>query len=101
LTPNLQKTDRILDVSEKAHTFEPLKKVEPEPMSFSFFSKKTNESTNKEQSDNTKKNLDDIQGSVQVLEKDEMIRVEGGKSGSKQFDQVFTWNSSCGGTIPQ
>ncbi|MBK9335532.1 MAG: hypothetical protein IPM98_02645 [Lewinellaceae bacterium] len=67
----------------------------------SFFSKKTNESTSKERPDNTKKPFDDIQGTVQVLDKDEMIRVEGGKGGSKQFDQVFTWNSSCGGTIPQ
>ncbi|TNE54675.1 MAG: hypothetical protein EP344_14055 [Bacteroidetes bacterium] len=68
---------------------------------FSFFSKKTDESTNKDQPDNTKSQLDSIQESVTVLDKDEMVRVEGGKSGSKQFDQVFTWNSSCGGTIPQ
>lgn len=68
---------------------------------FSFFSKKTDESTNKDQPDNTKSQLDSIQETVTVLDKDEMVRVEGGKSGSKQFDQVFTWNSSCGGTIPQ
>lgn len=68
---------------------------------FPFFSKKTDESTNKNQPENTKSQLDSIQESVTVLDKDEMVRVEGGKSGSKQFDQVFTWNSSCGGTIPQ
>ncbi len=68
---------------------------------FPFFSKKTDESTNKNQPENTKSQLDTIQESVTVLDKDEMVRVEGGKSGSKQFDQVFTWNSSCGGTIPQ
>jgi len=67
----------------------------------SFFSKKTTEPTQKEKSDNTKTPLGELQETVQVLKPDEMIRVEGGKSSSKQFDQVFTWNSSCGGTIPQ
>ena len=70
---------------------------------FPFFSKKTNESSdNKNQPDNnTKSQLDKLQDSMTVLDKDEMVRVEGGKSGSKQFDQFFNWNSSCGGTIPQ
>lgn len=68
---------------------------------FPFFSKKTDETTSKNQPENTKSQLDSIQESVTVLDKEEMVRVEGGKSGSKQFDQVFTWNSSCGGTIPQ
>ena len=68
---------------------------------FPFFSKKTDDSTNKDQPENAKSQLDTLQESMKVLEKDEMVRVEGGKSGSKQFDQVFNWNSSCGGTIPQ
>lgn len=68
---------------------------------FPFFSKKTNESTDKDQQDKSKSQLDSLQESMTVLEKDEMVRVEGGKSGSKQFDQFFNWNSSCGGTIPQ
>ena len=68
---------------------------------FPFFSKKTDESTEKNQQDNSKSQLDSLQESMTVLEKDEMVRVEGGKSGSKQFDQFFNWNSSCGGTIPQ
>lgn len=68
---------------------------------FSFLSKKTNEPAGKEQPDNTKSQLESIQESVKVLDKDEMVRVEGGKGGSKPFDQVFPWNSSCGSTIPQ
>lgn len=68
---------------------------------FPFFSKKTDESTNKKQPENAKSQLDSLQDSMTVLDKDEMVRVEGGKSGSKQFDQIFNWNSSCGGTIPQ
>lgn len=68
---------------------------------FPFFSKKTNESTEKNQPDTAKSQLDALQDSMTILEKDEMVRVEGGKSGSKQFDQFFNWNSSCGGTIPQ
>jgi hypothetical protein len=68
---------------------------------FPFFSKKTNESTEKKQPEDAKSQLDSLQESMTVLEKDEMVRVEGGKSGSKQFDQFFNWNSSCGGTIPQ
>lgn len=68
---------------------------------FKFFSKKTDESANKIQPDHTISNLETLQDSMTVLDKDEMIRVEGGKSGSKQFDQIFNWNSSCGGTIPQ
>ncbi|MBK6930586.1 MAG: hypothetical protein IPH12_06815 [Saprospirales bacterium] len=68
---------------------------------FPFFSKKTDDSTNKDQPENAKSQLDTLQESMKVLEKEEMVRVEGGKSGSKQFDQVFNWNSSCGGTIPQ
>ncbi|MBL7796631.1 MAG: hypothetical protein JNJ90_09025 [Saprospiraceae bacterium] len=67
---------------------------------FSFL-KKTNEPAGKEQPDNTKSQLESIQESVKVLDKDEMVRVEGGKGGSKPFDQVFPWNSSCGSTIPQ
>lgn len=68
---------------------------------FSIFSKKTNEPASKEQPDNSKSQLESIQESVKVLDKDEMVRVEGGKGGSKPFDQVFPWNSSCGSTIPQ
>ena len=68
---------------------------------FPFFSKKTNEPTNKNQPADAKSQLDELQESMTVLEKEEMVRVEGGKSGSKQFDQFFNWNSSCGGTIPQ
>ena len=68
---------------------------------FPFFSKKTDDSANKDQPENAKSQLDTLQESMKVLEKEEMVRVEGGKSGSKQFDQVFNWNSSCGGTIPQ
>lgn len=74
--------------------------VDLRPM-LSFFSKKTTEPAPKEQPENKKSQLDKLQDSVQVLEKDEMIRVEGGKSTPKPFDQIFTWNSSCGGTIPQ
>lgn len=68
---------------------------------FSFFSKKTDEPTEKPQPENAKSQLDSLQESMTILEKEEMVRVEGGKSGSKQFDQFFGWTSSCGGTIPQ
>lgn len=68
---------------------------------FPFFSKKTNESSKKDQAENTKSQLDSLQQTMTVLEKDEMVRVEGGKSGSKAFSSVFNWNSSCGETIPQ
>ena len=68
---------------------------------FSFFSKKTDDTNNKPQQEPVKSQIESIQDSMTVLEKDEMVRVEGGKSGSKAFSQVFNWNSSCGGTIPQ
>lgn len=68
---------------------------------FKSFFKKTDDSAEKNQPENTKTQLDSLQDSMTVLEKEEMVRVEGGKGGSKQFDQVFSWNSSCGGTIPQ
>ncbi len=68
---------------------------------FTFFSKKSEDTANKTQPDPAKSQLDAIQDSLTVLDKEEMVRVEGGKSGSKPFDQIFNWNSSCGGTIPQ
>ena len=68
---------------------------------FPFFSKKNDESTTKNQPDNTKSQLENLQQTMTVLDKDEMVRVEGGKSGSKAFSSVFNWNSSCGETIPQ
>lgn len=69
-----------------------------------FFSKKTTEPAPKEQPENANTNnsqLDKLKDTFQVLENEEMIRLEGGKSTPKPFDQIFTWNSSCGGTIPQ
>ncbi|MEQ1744014.1 MAG: hypothetical protein ABMA02_01190 [Saprospiraceae bacterium] len=68
---------------------------------FTFRSKKANEPAPKEQPDNGKSQLEVIQETVNVLRPDEMVRVEGGKGGTKPFDQVFPWNSSCGSTIPQ
>lgn len=68
---------------------------------FPFFPKKNDESTTKNQPDNTKSQLENLQQTMTVLDKDEMVRVEGGKSGSKPFSSVFNWNSSCGDTIPQ
>ena len=68
---------------------------------FPFFSKKNDESTHKTHPDNAKSQLENLQQTMTVLDKDEMVRVEGGKSGSKAFSSVFNWNSSCGETIPQ
>ncbi len=68
----------------------------------SFFNKKSNPQTPKEQqAENTKSQLDKAQENMQVLDKEEMLRVEGGKTTPKPFGQVFPWNSSFGGTIPQ
>ena len=60
-----------------------------------------NDSPRTGQPDNTKSQLENLQQTMTVLDKDEMVRVEGGKSGSKAFSSVFNWNSSCGETIPQ
>jgi hypothetical protein len=68
----------------------------------SIFKKKTEKSTS-EQQDGNKSSLDALQndGDLQVLNEDRMNKVGGGKSGSKGFDDMFSWNSSCGDTIPQ
>ncbi len=68
----------------------------------SFFNKKSNNQAPKEQQpENTKSQLDKVPKDTQVLDKDEMLRVEGGKTTAKPFGEVFPWNSSFGGTIPQ
>ncbi len=67
----------------------------------SFFNKKSNNQTPKEQQPESKSQLDKVQENMQVLDKDEMLKVEGGKTTSKPFGQTFPWNSTFGGTIPQ
>ncbi|MCS6929046.1 MAG: hypothetical protein NZM43_06070 [Saprospiraceae bacterium] len=68
----------------------------------SFFNKKSNTSTSKDQQpENQKSRLDKVQETSQVLDKEDMRKVEGGKTSNKPIGQVFPWNSTFGGTIPQ
>ncbi len=68
----------------------------------SIFKKKTEKSA-PEQQEGTKSSLDALQndGGLDVLNQERMNKLGGGKSGSKGFDDMFGWNSSCGDTIPQ
>jgi hypothetical protein len=98
--PFLKKNNRILDSCKKSPTFDALKKLREAMLS--FFNKKSNNQTPKEQqSGDSKSQLDKVQENMQPLDKEEMLKVEGGKTTPKPFGQVFPWNSSFGGTIPQ
>jgi hypothetical protein len=51
--------------------------------------------------DEKKPSLKDIKDGLTVLDKDEMVKLEGGKTGSRSFTDVLGWSSSLGETIPQ
>jgi hypothetical protein len=36
-----------------------------------------------------------------VLDKSDLSELKGGRSSSRLFTRFFSWNSSCGGSVPQ
>lgn len=67
-------------------------------MIFPFGKKKDNKADDEQ--DNKKSLLDDIEADLTVLDKDEMTKVEGGKTSSNSFGSLNDLRDSLGGTIP-
>ncbi len=63
------------------------------------FGKKRDHHADDEQ-DNKKSKLDEIEADLTVLDKDEMNKVEGGKTSSNSFGSLSDLRDSLGGTIP-
>ena len=66
-------------------------------MLFSFGKKKDNDAASEQ--NKKKRSLDDIEADLTVLDKDEMNKVEGGKSNST-FGSLSDIRDSLGSTIP-
>ncbi|MBV6443586.1 MAG: hypothetical protein DYG98_18805 [Haliscomenobacteraceae bacterium CHB4] len=66
-------------------------------MIFPFGKKKDNNADNEQ--DKKKRSLDDIEADLTVLDKDEMNKVEGGKS-NNSFGSLGDLRDSLGSTIP-
>ena len=66
-----------------------------------FNNKKKTEKPEKSQQGGKKSALNSLQGDMNVLDNARMNKLGGGKSGSKTFEDLFDWNSSCSDTIPQ
>ncbi|MEI6408439.1 MAG: hypothetical protein WCR52_03600 [Bacteroidota bacterium] len=68
-------------------------------MSFPF-GKKKNDSSRDQQEQKKGSLLDKFEEELHVLEKDEMTRLEGGKSSNKSLSDYSDLRNSLGGTIP-
>jgi hypothetical protein len=70
---------------------------------FPFFGRKKNEEEEDHPHHDDKKQrpLDDLQSDLTVLDKDDMAKLEGGKTGTRSFPDILGWSSSLGETIPQ
>lgn len=68
-------------------------------MSFPF-GKKKNDSSRDQLEQKKGSLLDKFEEELHVLEKDEMIRLEGGKSSNKSLSDYSDLRNSLGGTIP-
>jgi hypothetical protein len=68
-------------------------------MSF-IFGKKKNDSSQEPQDEKRGGRLDKFQDELTVLHKDEMSKVEGGKSSNKSLSDLSDLSNSFGGTIP-
>lgn len=65
-----------------------------------FFSKKKSDVAHGS-AEEKKRPLEELQANLTVLDKKDMVKLEGGKTGSRSFTDVLGWTSSLGETIPQ
>ena len=68
---------------------------------FPLFSRKKNDDDNLSGPEDKKRQLDDLQSDLTVLDKDDMMKLEGGQTGTRTFTDMLGWSSSLGETIPQ
>jgi hypothetical protein len=86
---------------KKTATFTRSLRSKIKPM-FPLFNKKKNDDPNHSGLPEDKKSsLDNLQSDLTVLDKKDMVKLEGGKTGSRSFTDMLGWTSSLGGTIPQ
>lgn len=88
----------------EGHTFDILYPLIHDLM-FPFFGRKKNEDEDPPAHDDKKQSpnspLDDLQSNLTVLDRDDMHKLEGGKTGTRSFPDILGWSSSLGETIPQ
>lgn len=65
-----------------------------------FFNKSNQNNENTTSANQQKSSLDELSQSSQVIDKDKMKQIEGGRTSNQQFSDRFDWNSTPGGNVP-
>ena len=65
-----------------------------------FFNKSNQNNENTTSANQQKSSLDELSQTSQVIDKDKMKQIEGGRTSNQQFSDRFDWNSTPGGNVP-
>lgn len=65
-----------------------------------FFNKSNQNNENTTSTNQQKSSLDELSQTSQVIDKDKMKQIEGGRTSNQQFSDRFDWNSTPGGNVP-